>query len=92
MLFHVAAGAAFVFGLALMTFLWSERYRMDGVQDRGGRFFYWCFISFGLLTAVTALLSMTPVFGSNGISTLYETHRWCALFATVSLVGLVVRR
>jgi hypothetical protein len=105
LLFHVAVGGVFAFGLTVLAFLWSETYRLERsdptVMDRvstevtqapGGRFFYWCFLGFGLATAVTALISMTPLFGSDGITTLYDTHRWCALFATLSLTGLVMRR
>jgi hypothetical protein len=69
-----------------------DRVSTEVAQSPGGRFFYWCFLAFGLATALTTLISMTPLFGSDGITTLYEAHRWCALFATMSLIGLLARR
>ncbi len=58
----------------------------------GKKFFFWCFLAAGLTSALTVLLSMTPLFGTAGMDLLAEVHRWSALVSVLAAMGFVLSR
>jgi hypothetical protein len=104
LLAHVAVGGVFIVCLAAAALWWSEAHGVSSLKDAegsgsaGGRpgvvrkTFFWCFVAFGCGSAVTILLSMVPVFGSEGVAVLSELHRWCALFLVMVGIGFTMSR
>jgi hypothetical protein len=58
----------------------------------GKKLFFWCFLAAGLTSALTVLLSMTPLFGTPGMDLLAEVHRWSALVSVLAAMGFVLSR
>jgi len=58
----------------------------------GKRLFFWCFLAAGLTSALTVLLSMTPLFGTAGMDLLADVHRWSALVSVLAAMGFVLSR
>ena len=90
---HMVAGPVFTVGLVMLGVMFAER--CAGIEtgdsthsgaDRGVRGWqravFWVVLVLGLVGIVTILGAMTPVFGYDGIKTLYAIHR-------ISGVGLV---
>lgn len=78
---HMVAGPVFTVGLVMLGMTLAERCAgggMPGLQ----RAVFWLVLALGLSSIVTILGAMTPVFGYDGIKTLYAIHR-------ISGMGLV---
>lgn len=58
----------------------------------GKKVFFWCFLTAGLTSALTVLLSMTPLFATAGMDLLAEVHRWSALGSVLAAMGFVFSR
>lgn len=58
----------------------------------GKKLFFWCFLAAGLTSALTVLLSMTPLFGTSGMDLLADVHRWSALVSVLAAMGFVLSR
>lgn len=92
---HVAAGMGFLAGLALLAALWAGRC-VECAKGERSRFapfvagLFWIIMVLGLGVALTALLAMTPLTGSDGQRVLYELHRHLAL-ALIVVAALHVR-
>jgi hypothetical protein len=96
---HVAVGGMFIVCLAATALWWAEAHRARTLEEvdasgRGGgrvgvvrKAFFWCFVAFGFGSAVTVLLSMTPVFGPDSLGVVAELHRWCALLLVMAGIG-----
>lgn len=92
---HTAAGGVFIVALAVLGLLWSAECRFGSAADRfdaGFKTFFWCLLTFGLATALTALVSMLSWAGTGGLDFLYEAHRWSGLLFVLALIGLGLRR
>jgi len=94
---HMAGAGAFVVVLPVLALSWCEanrfgRHRSRGADERTPRFFwfpklmFWLFVASGLAVIVTMLLSMVPLFGSDGMHRLLEIHRYSGLVAVIALV------
>lgn len=89
---HVAVGGVFIVCLAATALWWAEAHGASNLKDAEGsgvarKAFFWCFVAFGCGSAVTILLGMVPVFGSEGVAVLSELHRWCALLVVMAGIG-----
>src|SRR5436305_1734159 len=51
------------------------------------RVLFWCVAVFGFLTVGSIIISMMPIFASQTQYSLYQFHRYCALFLTMSVIG-----
>ena len=78
---HMFAGPAFTVGLVLLGMTLAERCAGGGVPGLQ-RAVFWFVLALGLVGIVSILGAMTPVFGYDGIKTLYAIHR-------ISGLGLV---
>jgi hypothetical protein len=99
LLAHVAVGGAFTVCLAATALWWAEAHgvgRLEEVDESGSggdrlgvlrKTLFWCFVVLGFGSVATALLSMVPVFGPDGIDVLSALHRWCALLLVMVGIG-----
>ena len=56
----------------------------SGIGAKAG---FWALLVLSLPVTLTMVLSMLPLFGTNGQGFLFEAHRWCAL--AFSLVAII---
>ena len=47
---------------------------------------FWLFLLAGLVLILTTMVSMLPLFGSEGLEVLLNLHRYAGLLAVVALV------
>lgn len=101
LLLHVAAGSVFIVALALWALCRSEANRIilrstdtpkTTPNDNLRAIHWWCILAAGLVTALTMLASMLPIFGAHGLELLYEAHRWAALLLLLAGIGFLARR
>jgi len=60
----------------------------SGVGAKAG---FWVLLVLSLPVTLTMVLSMLPLFGTDGQAFLFEAHRWCALaFALIAIVELYI--
>lgn len=96
---HMFGAGAFVFVLPVLAITWglANRFGRRAVteeESRGGdaRFFwlpklmYWLLLVSGLAVCLTMLLSMLPLFGTEGLEILLDIHRYTGLLVVVALV------
>ena len=50
------------------------------------KFMYWLLLTSGLAVCLTMLLSMLPIFGTEGMEVLLDIHRFTGMLAVVALV------
>ncbi len=95
---HMFGAGAFVFVLPVLAMTWgmanrfgSRAVRDDETGDEGARFFwlpksmFWLLLVSGLAVCLTMLLSMLPIFGTEGLEVLLNIHRYAGLVAVVAL-------
>lgn len=101
LLLHVAAGSVFIVSLALWAVCRSESNRIillsadaqrTNATDNLRAILWWCFVTAGLVTTLTILASMVPIFGAHGLELLYVVHRWAALLLLIAGIGFLLRR
>ena len=56
------------------------------------KIFFWCFLISGLIATLAILLSMVPIFGTEGLKILYEVHRWFALCSVLTIIGFILHK
>ena len=93
---HVGGGGAFMFFLLLAALLWGNdcRCAADGAPGRfsdGMKFTFLAMLILGVVTALSIMVSMLPVFSSGGLDVLRDVHRYCAVvYVAVALVHVVL--
>lgn len=91
---HTSCAALFIAGLAGSSIFCAERLRF-GADNPGGKArkaFFWLMLPLGLVTILSVLVSMTPVFDTHGLELMFQVHRWSALAMAMSLIGFVMSR
>lgn len=96
---HMFGAGAMVAVLPLMAINWAgpNRFELRAASDEeeetyAPRFYwitklmFWLFLASGLIVALTMMLSMLPVFGTEGQTVLLDIHRYSGLLAVVTLV------
>jgi hypothetical protein len=105
---HMFGAGALVAVLPLLAITFAEANRFgsasgpDGTGTTAGRFFwlpklmFWLLLISGLAVSVTMLVSMLPLFGTEGMNNLLDVHRYSGLAAVVAMVlsvyGVVLQR
>lgn len=86
---HTTAGGLFIAGLVGMALFRAETCRFGGGWGVGTlrKVFFWCVLTLGLASTLAIMLSMTPLFSSEGIKVMGDVHRWSALAAVMALIG-----
>jgi hypothetical protein len=105
---HMFGAGAFTAVLPLVAITWCESSRL-GREDQESqeaevapRFFwfprlmFWVLLASGLVVTMTMLLSMLPLFGTDGLHQLLDVHRYAGLVAVVAallhLYSVVLQR
>ena len=86
LLLHVAAGGVFAPALAVAAVTWAERHRFarGAVYHAAQAAFFWAALLLGLGQMVTAALSMTGLFGQDGMMALRAIHRYGGIALAVT--------
>jgi hypothetical protein len=93
---HMCGAGALVVVLPLLAINWAGPSRFGSSQSTGEenyapRFFwiprlmFWLFLASGLTVVLTMMLSMLPIFGTEGLQALLDIHRYAGLMAVVTL-------
>lgn len=95
---HMFGAGAFVAILPVLGITWCEANRFGGRRVDAGeetapaRFFwvpkvmFWIVLTSGLVVTATMLLSMLPLFGTDGQHCLLDIHRYSGLVAVVAII------
>jgi hypothetical protein len=99
LMLHCTAAPAFAVFSAVLVLVWADRSRLnreDGPFAFVQRTLFWLMIISMLVVILSAVIPMTPILGTTGQHTLYETHRYSSLVLFILVVlhgaGFVVRR
>jgi hypothetical protein len=82
---HVSAAPLFALGLAFVALTWADRCRFGNGgsgQSCTAKAMLWLILACGLVVILSAVVPMTPLFGSGGQHFLYLTHRYSAIVLT----------
>src|SRR5687768_6017413 len=93
---HVGLAPAFMLGMAGVAVTLADRCRFarnDARTDAGGatfggweNFLFWVMLVATLIAILSAVLPMTPVFGTHGQHTSLDVHRYSSLVAAVAVI------
>jgi hypothetical protein len=95
---HMFGAGALVALLPLLALTWGAANGIGGApraqatQEGPPRFFwfsklmYWVILAGGLVVTMTMLLSMLPLFGTDGLRTLLDIHRWSGLAVVLAAI------
>ena len=83
LILHVSLGGAFVAAMAVFAVTWtSDHWDLPGRCVR--KAFFWLMVIAAIPLALTALLNMFPLFGTEWQGMLVDIHRYHGLVCTVS--------
>jgi len=86
---HVAIAPLFALGLASVALTWADgsRFGPTGSRQSGAaKALLWLILLCGLVVILSAVVPMTPLFGTNGQHALYLTHRYSAIVLACAMV------
>jgi hypothetical protein len=89
---HVGLAPAFMLGMAGVAVTLADRCRFTrsetGGTTFGGweNFLFWVMLVATLIAILSAVLPMTPVFGTDGQHTSLDVHRYSSLVAAVAVI------
>lgn len=89
LMLHVAGGPMFAVGLALVALTWAGVSRLDAAPASSGRatrLVFWLLLASGLMAVLSAVVAMTPLFGTCGQHALVVVHFYSAILAAVFIV------
>jgi cytochrome b subunit of formate dehydrogenase len=102
---HCAAGLVFAVALALAALAWADECRFSprarrdaGVAASSDRFdavektLFWLLCGSGLVSVLSVLVGMLPVFGPAAIADLVEVHRYGSLLASCCILAYTLRK
>lgn len=91
LMIHVGLAPAFMLGMAGVAVTMADRCRFVG--DRSGstfgtweNFLFWVMLAATLVAILSAVLPMTPVFGTYGQNVSLNVHRYSSLIAAVAVM------
>ncbi len=104
---HMFGAGAFTAMLPLWALTWSSAHQWAKPQETQGEqqpsFFFWLpkltfwlILAGGIVVTGTMLLSMLPLFGTEGLHRLLDIHRYSGLIVVIALLlhlyGVVLQR
>ena len=105
---HMGGAGMFVFTLPVLAITWCEPSRFNSRRVGGQgqsvprrfywlpRLMFWILLAGGLTVSMTMLLSMLPLFGTDGFGQLLDWHRISGLVVVVALAfhftGILLQR
>ena len=104
--FHMSGAGAFTAILPLVLLSWAHlnQFEIGPASGKAGpsKFYwltkvtFWTIMVAGVVVTMTMLVSMLPIFGTDGLSLLLDLHRYSGLIVVLALVlhfyGVVVQR
>ncbi|HEX9047502.1 MAG TPA: cytochrome b/b6 domain-containing protein [Verrucomicrobiae bacterium] len=92
LLAHVTAAPIFAVALALVALAWLDFHRPKAAAQPpyAAKALFWLVLICGLLAALSGVVPMTPIFGTDGEHALYLTHRYAGIAAAAALVVHVI--
>jgi multisubunit Na+/H+ antiporter MnhB subunit len=94
--FHMFGAGAFTAVLPLLAMSWAHVNQFEVGPSTGSspppkfywlpKLMFWLILVSGLVVTMTMLLSMLPIFGSDGLRTLLDLHRYSGLVVVLALV------
>jgi hypothetical protein len=91
LMIHVGLAPAFMLGMAGVAVTMADRCRFVG--DRSGttygsweNFLFWLMLASTVVAILSAVLPMTPVFGTYGQHASLNVHRYTSLIAAVAVI------
>ena len=103
---HMCGAGAFTAVLPLLVLSWGH-FNQFGIGPGTGntlppkfpwfcKLMFWAVIAAGLVVTMTMLISMLPIFGSDGLHVLLDIHRYSGLVVVLAIVlhlyGVAVQR
>ncbi len=88
---HCAGAPLFAVAVTAMSLMTSDRYMPDR-KSLPGRCSFWLMLASSLVVILTAVIPMTPIFGTHGQELLYETHRYGSLLVMVFALSFAATR
>lgn len=97
LMLHVAIAPLFALALAVLSITWADAARFGAAgspQSNLSKTLFWLILLCGVVVILSAVVPMTPIFGSGGQHLLYLTHRYTSmvLVAAIILHVLSLRR
>ena len=99
LMLHATAAPGFAVCTTLLALIWADRSRLNctsGPFAMAQRTIFWLVLMAALVVILTAVLPMTPIFGTPGQHLLYEIHRYASLVLFVLVVlhgaGFLVKK
>lgn len=100
LVFHMMGAGTFVFLLPILALMWGRSSRF-GQAYRPGRperfnglakLAFWIMLYAGVITIFSPLISMLPIFGTEGLEVLLDVHRYSGLAVVLAAIlhGYVV--
>ncbi len=94
--FHMCGAGALTAMLPLLALSWAHFNQFD-IGPRTGsapppkfywlpKLMFWLILASGLVVTMTMLISMLPIFGSDGLHVLLDIHRYSGLVVVLALV------
>lgn len=94
--FHMFGAGAFTAVLPLLALSWAHVNQFDVGPSAGSspppkfywlpKLMFWLMVISGLVVTMTMLISMLPIFGSDGLRVLLDIHRYSGLIVVLALV------
>lgn len=91
---HMVGAGAFTVALPLLALSWAHANRLLARPSLGNapppkfywlpKLMFWAMVASGLIVTSTMLLSMLPVFGTDGLLTLLSIHRYSGLVLVIA--------
>lgn len=94
--FHMFGAGAFTAVLPILALSWAHLNQFDVGPITGAtpppkfnwlpKLMFWVLIISGLVVTMTMLISMLPIFGSDGLRVLLDLHRYSGLIVVLAIV------
>jgi hypothetical protein len=88
LMLHVAIAPLFALALAVLSVTWADAARFGAAgspQSNVSKTLLWLILLCGVVVILSAVIPMTPLFGSGGQRALYLTHRYTSIALVVAL-------
>src|ERR1043166_1982906 len=89
LMLHVAIAPLFALALAVLSITWAEAARFGAAgapQSNLSKTLLWLILLCGVVVILSAVVPMTPLFGSGGQHLLYLTYRYTSMVLVAAIV------